>query len=85
MCVRTVDYKIIVNSDMVGPIYPGRGIRQVDPLSPYLFILCAEGLSAILNYENSQGQLHGIQVSRQAPAVSHLLFADDCILFCRAN
>ncbi|XP_050222264.1 uncharacterized protein LOC126672356 [Mercurialis annua] len=49
-------------------IQPSRGIRQSDPVSPYLFILCTEGLPALIS-----------------PSVSHLLFADDCILFSRAT
>ncbi|GAU45877.1 hypothetical protein TSUD_401030, partial [Trifolium subterraneum] len=68
-----------------GPIHPGRGLRQGDPLSPYLFILVAEGLTSLINKAVAQGDLHGVKICRGAPMVSHLLFADDCFLFCRAN
>jgi hypothetical protein len=44
-CVSTVQYVVIVNGNPVGDIRPMRGIRQGDPLSPYLFLLCAEVLS----------------------------------------
>ena len=48
-CVRTVIYSIMVNGQAVGRIKPSRGIRQGNPLSPYLFLLCAEALSSMLS------------------------------------
>ena len=47
-CVRTVSYSVLVNGQPYGTIVPTWGIRQGDPLSPYFFILCAEGLSLLL-------------------------------------
>jgi hypothetical protein len=85
MCVTSVHYSVLVNADRVGPIQPGRGLRQGDPLSPYLFILVMEGLSTFINKAVAQGDIHGIQICRGAPMMSHLFFADDCFLFCRAN
>ncbi|XP_058758128.1 uncharacterized protein LOC131631355 [Vicia villosa] len=85
MCVTTVNYSILVNTEIVGPIQPGRGLRQGDPLSPYLFILISEGLSALIKGAVAKGDIHGVQICRGAPSVSHLLFADDCFLFCRAS
>ena len=64
---------------------PSRGIKQGDPLSPYLFLLCAEGLSAMLRKAEESHQLRGIKSSRQGVCISHLLFADDSLLFCRAT
>jgi len=66
---------------MVGPIIPGRGLQQGDMLSPYLFILCAEGLSALIQNAENRGDLQGVCVCRRAPRVSHLLFDDHCFLF----
>lgn len=54
-------------------------------LSPYLFLVCAEGLTSILHSEVLKGHLHGIKVARSAPSISHLLFADDSFIFFRAN
>jgi hypothetical protein len=81
MCVESVDYNVIVNDRLVGPITPSRGLRQGDPLSPYLFILCAEGLSALIRHAEARGDIHGVKICRNAPIVSHLLFADDSFLF----
>lgn len=83
-CVSTVEYTIQLNGDDIGSVSPSRGLRQGDPLSPYLFILGMEGLSALLRKAERDGQLHGIKVCRAAPPVSHLLFADDCFIFCEA-
>jgi len=85
MCVDTVDYSIILNKETVGPIIPGRGLRQGDPLSPYLFILCAEGLSALIRNAENRGDIQGVRVCRIAPRVSHLFFADNCFLFFQAD
>jgi len=85
MCVESVDYSILVNGEQVGPIILGCGLRQGDPLSPYLFIICAEGLSSIITDAEARGVLTGTKIFRRAPSVSHLLFADDCFLFFKAD
>ena len=54
-------------------------------MSPYLFILCAEGLSALIKSAESRGELQGIRICNNASIVSHLLFADDCFLFFQAD
>ncbi|XP_031106167.1 uncharacterized protein LOC116010798 [Ipomoea triloba] len=84
-CVTTVRYRIVVNGKLTKLIVPSRGIRQGDPLSPYLFILCAEGLSYLLQNQEIQGNIHGCKVARGAPSISHIFFADDSLLFFRAE
>ncbi|XP_019150943.1 PREDICTED: uncharacterized protein LOC109147742 [Ipomoea nil] len=83
--VSAVRYHILYEQRELGPIVPKCGLRQGDPLSPYLFLFVVEGLSVLIEEEMSMGRLHGARVARGAPAISHLLFADDCFLFLRAN
>uniref|UniRef100_A0A803P0Z6 Reverse transcriptase domain-containing protein n=1 Tax=Cannabis sativa TaxID=3483 RepID=A0A803P0Z6_CANSA len=84
-CVTTVSYSILLNGRPLKKFFPRRGIRQGDPLSPYLFILCNEVFSRLLTNEQNKGLLHGIRVARNGPVISHLMFADDTIIFLRAN
>ena len=85
MCVTTVSYFVLLNREPKGRIVPTRGFRQGDPISLYLFLLCAEGLSAMLRKNENGGISRGIAVCRRATLVSHLLFADDCIVFGKAS
>ena len=80
-CVTTVSFLVLFNGEKLQEFKPTRGIRQGYHISPYLFLLCAEGLSCMLKAEGKKGNIQGIQVSHTAPKIDHLLFADDSILF----
>ena len=84
-CIRTVSFSMLVNGEPRGLIHPSRGLCQGNPLSPYLFLLCAEGLHALIQQAKNSGKLHGVSLCREGPKVSHLFFADDSLLFCQAN
>lgn len=74
-----------MNGILSEPIVPIRGIRQGDPLSPYLFILCQEWLSLRLRKLQDEKLVQGLRIARDAPVINHLLFADDCMLFVKAE
>jgi hypothetical protein len=84
-CISTVRYSIVVNGSPVGNIIPTKGLRQGDPLSPYLFILCAEALSCMITHAEITGVLTGVPTSPKGPRLSHLFFADDSLLFCKTS
>jgi hypothetical protein len=84
-CVTMVRYAVKMNGDLTDPVIPTRGIRQGDPISPYLFLMCTEGLSCLLHLKENSGELQGIRNGRSGPPVSHLLFADDSIFFAKSD
>ncbi|KAL9690826.1 hypothetical protein QQ045_011237 [Rhodiola kirilowii] len=83
--LKSACYYVRVNGNLSAPICPSRGLRQGDPLSPYLFIICAEWFSYTLRHYAQCGLMEGIKIHRRALAISHLLFADDALLFMKVN
>ncbi|GAA0168847.1 hypothetical protein LIER_23471 [Lithospermum erythrorhizon] len=82
--VESVTYSLLVNGDQVAYIKPRRGLRQGDPLSPYLFIMCTEGLISLLNGACNKGELNGILLGPSLNPLSHLMFADDTLFLGQA-
>ena len=64
---------------------PQRGLRQGDPLSPYLFLLCAKGLHSLIQQAENSGALNGVSLRSSGPKVSHLFFAEDSLPLAKAN
>ncbi|XP_056863970.1 uncharacterized protein LOC108850387 [Raphanus sativus] len=84
-CISTVTYSFLVNDSALGQVIPQRGIRQGDPLSPYIFILCGEVLSGLCRAGQDSGELSGVKIGQYCPRVNHLLFADDTMFFAKAT
>ena len=84
-CMSSVTYAILLNGQPVGNIKPSKGLRQGDPLSPYLFLLCALELQSLLHKTEVNGEINGVAICRNGPRISHLFFTDDSVVFCRAR
>lgn len=83
--VSTVSYKFKINGFLSKTIVPQRGLRQGDPLSPYLFILAADALSYMFENARNGGLIHGLKLTQNTPTLTHLFFADDALLFAEAT
>ncbi|RVX21636.1 putative ribonuclease H protein [Vitis vinifera] len=87
-CISTTKFSMLVNGVPVGFFLKFKRLRQGDPLAPYLFVLGMEVLSVLITRAVEGGFIHGYRIWRgrgQAVNISHLLFADDTIVFCEAK
>ena len=80
-CVRSATFCVKLNGGLSRGFSPSRGLRQGDPLSPYLFLFCLEGFSALLKKAQEEGSIRGVSFGSTSPQVTHLLFADDSVVF----
>jgi hypothetical protein len=84
-CISSVSYTLLINGSKSKSFHPSLGLRQGDPLSPYLFIICQEFLSRLIDRGMHNGAIKAVKVDRTVPPISHLMYVDDLVLFCRAK
>ncbi|KAG8383563.1 hypothetical protein BUALT_Bualt04G0026600 [Buddleja alternifolia] len=84
-CVTSSSPQILWNGMALPPLKPKYGLRQGDLLSPYLFVLCMERLSHLIEATVRERNWQPIQPCRGGPKFSHLFFADDLILFTKTS
>lgn len=77
LCITSVSFSILINGHPTDSFQPKRGIIQGDPLSPYIFILCVEVLSGMIDRAQRNGLISSISIATNAPPISHLLYDDD--------
>ena len=84
-CISSITYSLLINREPFGEIKPSRGIHQGNPLSPYLFLLCLEGLHRMIQKAADSGDIRGVSICRNGPKLTYLFLADDSLLFCRST
>ncbi len=84
-CVSTVSSSVLINGGQSKHFCPSRSLRQGDPLSPYLFILCQEVLARIIDKKYVAGNIKGVKMNVGGPDFTNVMFADDKMLFSKAN
>jgi hypothetical protein len=82
-CLVSSRIFVLVNGSPTEEFSPSRGLRQGDPLSPFLFLIVAEGFNALIKQAKEEHLFTGIPIGSERIVVSHLQFADDTLLFCQ--
>ena len=73
-CIKTATYSILINVEPHGNIIPSRGLRQGDPLLPYLFLFCNKGLHGLITKAANSGDIRGVSICKNGPKLTHLFF-----------
>ncbi|GKV44689.1 hypothetical protein SLEP1_g51849 [Rubroshorea leprosula] len=84
-CLKTCLVSVLVNGSPTRQFSISRGLRQGDPLSPFLFTIIAEGLNGLISTASKKGLLEGVEMGPRGFKVTHLQYADDTILFGKAT
>lgn len=71
-CISSISYSVLVNGKIEERFYPTRGLRQGDPLSPFLFLIYSKSLLTLMSLVIGQGLIRGAKASRGGPPISHL-------------
>ena len=84
-CISSTSTAILFNSNKLDSFQPSRGIRQGDPISPYIFLLCIEFMGAQISSMCENNRWDKIKASKNSPSFSHVSFANNLMLFAKVN
>jgi len=81
-CLESSTISVLVNGSPTEQFSPTKGLRQGDPLAPFLFLIVVEGLAGVVRQAEYKGLLEGIKVGKKQIPINMLQFADDTIFVC---
>ncbi|GKV04742.1 hypothetical protein SLEP1_g16855 [Rubroshorea leprosula] len=84
-CLKSSSISVLINGSPTSQFSVSKGIRQGDPLLPFLFLIVAEGLNGLVTSAVEKGIYKGVRVGNEGVMVSHLQFADDTVFFGEAS
>lgn len=84
-CVTTTSFSVLINGCPFGFFQTSEGLRQGDPLSPFLFVLVSEVLARLIDREACSNNTKRFKLAKDLTPITHLQFADDLLLFAQAN
>ena len=84
-CISSTSASLLFNGNQLESFNPFRGLRQGDPISPYIFVLYMEFLSSLINKKCEEGKWVKVKASRGGPGFSHSFFANDFLLYAKAD
>lgn len=80
-CVSDVSFRVLINGALSKSFSPSRDIRQEDTLSPFLFVVCSEGFSGLIQREVHYRLRKGLPFGNSSLNLTHLFIANDSLLF----
>ncbi|GKV41205.1 hypothetical protein SLEP1_g48771 [Rubroshorea leprosula] len=84
-CLATARVSILVNGSPTKEFAMGKGLRQGDPLSPFLFLMISEGLAGLVKKVEQEGLLHGVEIGQQKMSISLLQFVNNTVIVGKAE
>jgi len=84
-CLESFSVSVLVNGSPTKEFLPKRGLRQGDPLAPFLFLIAAKGLAGVSRMAVEKNLIDSLEIDREKVKVNMLQYADDTLFFCEAN
>ena len=84
-CLESASVFVLVNGSPSKEFFPKKRLRQGDPLTPFLFLIAAEGLTGVSRMAIERKMIDSLEIGKEKVKVNMLQYADDTVFFCEAN